>query len=818
MIGSISTRRRRGTAALAALLVASLLVAGPAVPPADAASPASSEVLADFEGGPPAGWFVFNGASSVITTTQVVGDADALALPGQVGDNEILTAVFNVTDFGGFGQSFEGPGPQDWSSYASFDFWFFGTGSGLTYQAEISDNRSNPAADTSERFDYAFTDSVAGWQYLSIPFTDFTRATDFQPGGAPDDGFTLTEIWAWAIVLPLGADTVYFDHVGLGLNVVDDFESGLPSGVDGNGVNVGFHTFQGSESSVAIATASSPPAPAVPGGVPANTVLQVDLDVTSFAGFIHSFENGAVDTWVTQDWSSYSGFAVWMYGTGSGIDTFIDILGKRNPGSTTDDAQRWRVDIEDDVAGWRYLQIPFSALRYFGVGNGAPGAGEGLDLTEIHGWAFGTLGTGGPVTYYFDDFALYGVAEIPELTVSFASNDFEIEEGDTGQIAVKLNRAMNEDDPASVSVDYTVETIVAEEDRDFVPVPSGTLTFVNGGSTEQTFEVVTLDDSKYEPTERLILRLSNPVGAPIGAIRQASASIIDDDPYDPLLLDDFEGFPHLWETTGEVSLANPEVAAGDPMALPAQGAYERVLSASTPIAVDVVIAGSLCNRGNGVVTVAILTTEDFDATTVDHTTVRFGAASESHKNRRGPVRHAEDFDGDGDIDLVFHFRANATGYDCDTTDTVLTGRTFSGDPIRAGGEVGFGRDFAIGQDWTRGEALRFWFHGTGSGDQIGVTLKDNRAPDPGPDDWSLVWADEFDEPAGTPPNPDNWGYEIGDGTVNGIPGWGNAELQYYTDSPDNAATDGNGNLVITAEPAGDEQCYYGDCEYTSAGW
>ena len=43
---------------------------------------------------------------------------------------------------------------------------------------------------------------MPGWRCISIPFDDFTRATDFQPGGAPDDGFTLTEIWAWAIVLP----------------------------------------------------------------------------------------------------------------------------------------------------------------------------------------------------------------------------------------------------------------------------------------------------------------------------------------------------------------------------------------------------------------------------------------------------------------------------------------------------------------------------------------------------------------------------------------------------------------------------------------
>ena len=64
------------------------------------------------------------------------------------------------------------------------------------------------------------------------------------------------------------------------------------------------------------------------------------------------------------------------------------------------------------------------------------------------------------------------------------------------------------------------------------------------------------------------------------------------------------------------------------------------------------------------------------------------------------------------------------------------------------------------------------------------------SPDPGPAGWSLVWADEFDEPAGSSPNPANWTFAIGDGTANGIPGWGNSELQYYTDDPANAATDG----------------------------
>ena len=62
----------------------------------------------------------------------------------------------------------------------------------------------------------------------------------------------------------------------------------------------------------------------------------------------------------------------------------------------------------------------------------------------------------------------------------------------------------------------------------------------------------------------------------------------------------------------------------------------------------------------------------------------------------------------------------------------------------------------------------------------------------------LVWSDEFDGPAGAPPDPAFWQHELGDGSANGIPGWGNGELQHYTSAPENAALDGHGNLVVTA--------------------
>ena len=57
-------------------------------------------------------------------------------------------------------------------------------------------------------------------------------------------------------------------------------------------------------------------------------------------------------------------------------------------------------------------------------------------------------------------------------------------------------------------------------------------------------------------------------------------------------------------------------------------------------------------------------------------------------------------------------------------------------------------------------------------------------------DWTLVWADEFDGPVNSSPNPAKWGFDIGGG------GWGNNELETYTNRGQNAFLDGEGNLVI----------------------
>ena len=73
--------------------------------------------------------------------------------------------------------------------------------------------------------------------------------------------------------------------------------------------------------------------------------------------------------------------------------------------------------------------------------------------------------------------------------------------------------------------------------------------------------------------------------------------------------------------------------------------------------------------------------------------------------------------------------------------------------------------------------------------------------------FQLVWSDEFDGTSGDLPSSENWVFEIG----TGVNGWGNQELQYYTDRTENIALDGRGNLVITAL----EESFQGSA-YTSA--
>jgi hypothetical protein len=83
-------------------------------------------------------------------------------------------------------------------------------------------------------------------------------------------------------------------------------------------------------------------------------------------------------------------------------------------------------------------------------------------------------------------------------------------------------------------------------------------------------------------------------------------------------------------------------------------------------------------KSNGVISAAILSTNGFDASTVDQASVRFGANQIVAEG----TGHFRDVDHDGLLDLILQFRVQDTGIQCGDTSVSVTGQTVDGIPIQ----------------------------------------------------------------------------------------------------------------------------------------
>ena len=89
---------------------------------------------------------------------------------------------------------------------------------------------------------------------------------------------------------------------------------------------------------------------------------------------------------------------------------------------------------------------------------------------------------------------------------------------------------------------------------------------------------------------------------------------------------------------------------------------------------------SINPNAGGVIPVAILTTDIFDASTVNPETVALEGAGARGKGKSGKYGSMEDVDDDGDLDLVVQV-VNDIDWDTDATEATLTGFTLDGIPI-----------------------------------------------------------------------------------------------------------------------------------------
>ena len=493
-----------------------------------------------------------------------------------------------------------------------------------------------------------------------------------------------------------------------------DFAGGVPSDVDAFGNGIGFVTWQDGGGALELSAVSVAPGDelALPDQDGTEHVLRVEHRIAAWGGFTQAFADDAMTRWIGLDLSRYEGLRFWHKGTGAGGSVQVDLFDNRNPGTSGDSAERWYYRFQDDSSEWRLIEIPFAsfARRIDWQPAGAPNDGLGLD--EASGWALGF--PSGEGTTHVARVEAYGASvsdaaeAIEVVSIEFADALLRVDEAATGQLRLLLSGPSDDD----VSVRVSVRGDEAIPHRDFVPVDA--VVVFPAGVTEAIVSVGTLRNSRHTGDLRAQAALDDPSGATLGFQRRAVVLIVDADPFDPNLVEDFGDGPGTFAAGPGTMLSTPALAGDAADARPGQGSLESVLH---------------------------LAWEESGAAHA-----RFGRAVDA---------------------------SHAAG-------------------------------------------VEFWYHGDGSGRPVTVRVLDGSdAASP----WELAWSDEFEGPAGSPPDPGVWTPEIGDGTANGIPGWGNAERQTYTDDPANLALDGDGHLVIRAlETHGDApRCYYGGpCEYTSA--
>ena len=129
-----------------------------------------------------------------------------------------------------------------------------------------------------------------------------------------------------------------------------------------------------------------------------------------------------------------------------------------------------------------------------------------------------------------------------------------------------------------------------------------------------------------------------------------------------------------------------------------EGAYvslasENVGSGGQDVQIDVKPGANpnvINPRSNGVVAVAILSDNTFDATQVLPETVNFAGAGVAQNKKGKYMAHAEDVDEDGDDDMVLHFSTNELELEDGVMTVTLTGQLESQMAVRSAGQTNDG--------------------------------------------------------------------------------------------------------------------------------
>jgi hypothetical protein len=249
--------------------------------------------------------------------------------------------------------------------------------SGANIRFEVQDNRATGVSgDTAERFEYIFTDNFTGWKNFDLPWNVFVRRADWQPQGAPNDGFNLTAIWGFNFAPLNGQSSFYLDQIQLvGTQnapttiVLDNLESGTLSN---------WSIFKDANSSLAV-SAISP-------GYSSIYAMQINYNIATTG-----WGGNEVRYPMAQNWYGTTAFDFWFYGGNTGNSIRLEIYENRAPDSTTDTSERFEYRFIDNWSGWKHFTVPWSSFvrRTDWQPQSAPN--DGFSGAQIWGFNFSPL-------------------------------------------------------------------------------------------------------------------------------------------------------------------------------------------------------------------------------------------------------------------------------------------------------------------------------------------------------------------------------------------------------------------------------------------
>ena len=360
------------------------------------AQAANVNVLADFEAAELfEGRDQYNNAIGHAPWGDVAGNVALSRAEMERGDvsSTVLEIDYDIGAWGGFTHALtDGDNwiSEDWIAYDAVRFWLYGNNTGGFVQVEIFDNRNpNISGDSAERWYFRIADDYEGWREHTIEFRSFQRRTDWQPGGAPDDGLGLNEVSGLAFGFPagVGAQTAYLDDVQLvTLDIqplmLDDFEiDELFVAVDGAGNDIGYVSWGDAPGNVELSLFQ-----AKRGGQESGA-LNINFDIAAWGGFSHVFNDGV--NWTEMDWRAYNAISFAFLGNNTGGAIQVEIFDNRNSDLAGDTAERWFYRFEDDAYGWRLIEIPFIDFQRRSDWQPAGALDDGLGLDAVSGYAFG---------------------------------------------------------------------------------------------------------------------------------------------------------------------------------------------------------------------------------------------------------------------------------------------------------------------------------------------------------------------------------------------------------------------------------------------